>query len=336
MLKAVLFAVVLAGLPTHAPVSGAGVVWPSQAPVISFTTATKYDVKRHHRTPTELIERARAFVGVFGASVLDERRLQRWATASLGDPDARLQVHPDPNRPGLVISYHPAEDDLMIMDLALLRSVPDAEQRPAPIQVDLGVGEQAAQEVMRATVDAMSDAGALPNGYHPERARVAVLRERQGAMDQSRTAEWITEYQFTMNRVVDGIEVVDAGLRLGVHRDGGVSSLRVTDVRITPLGTSQAVDLDVAEAREMLVRAVQAKYPAATIRVIRERIAIVLDPGVDEAELGPCVLFNYALRFEDPESGNANLSRQLLMTVSLLDGTIHTVFPRDGAATTTR
>jgi hypothetical protein len=61
-----------------------------------------------------------------------------------------------------------------------------------------------------------------------------------------------------------------------------------------------------------------------------------LDPGVDAAELGPCVLFNYALRFEDPESGKSSLSRQLLTTVSLLEGTIHTVFPRDGATTAAR
>jgi hypothetical protein len=39
-----------------------------------------------------------------------------------------------------------------------------------------------------------------------------------------RSAEWITEYQFTSNREMHGIEFIDAGVRVGVHGSGQLSA----------------------------------------------------------------------------------------------------------------
>lgn len=322
-----LAAVLAAVAPT--PQSMASVSWPakSESAETSPGMSPKYKVKRHDRSPEEVVARAKAFLGIFGADGFDDPKLLQWAKASLRDPTGRLQVHPVEDRPGLVISYNASADDLMLMDLTLLRSVPELEQTAPPVEVDVGIGEVRARETMEELVSALIADEILPDGYHPELARVGTWRDIRRSKDGSRAAEWVTEYQFTMNRVVGGVEFIDAGVRLGIHRDGRVSSIRVTDAQITPVGTPTPMLVDISAARRAFIDAESRKNPEASVRVIRERVAVVLDLDASEEVMEPCVLFNYALEFESPATGESNLSRQQLSTVSLVDGTVHQVFP---------
>ena len=319
-------------LIASAPVvpSAAGAIsWTSSPVTISMTSASHYHVSRRQRTPDELVDRARDIIAVFSDATPNADRLDQWAHESLArEPHRWLKVHPLPeDARGLVVMYQPLNDDLMIMDLDRLHRPPwPPNLGPEPVIPQLGIGEVAARGIMEDTVLDLQARGIIADGFSPASARLGVYRERVRA--GAEVAEWVMEYQWTMNRIVDGIEFIDAGIRVGIHHDGGIASLRVTDVAIEPVeGSGQPLVLDAPGAREAFVDAEQAEYPSAFIHVARERMAIVLDPDQNSAILAPGLLFNYSLRFENPATGTASVSRQRLTTVSLTTGIVHEVFP---------
>lgn len=301
--------------------------WPTATTSVTITSANRYRVTRLRRTPSELAQRARDITAMFHPARPDPARLLRWATIALDQEAQRwMQVHPLPvQAPGLVVMYQPLYDDFMIMDLELLHATPDPHFGPEPVEPDFGIGEAASRLVMEGVVADLERRGITASGFSPASGRLGVFRERQRS--EKGVAEWVMEYQWTMNRTIDGVEFVDAGIRVGIHRSGQLSSLRITDVGIEPDGRADAIAFDAHEAREIFIMAEKARHPSASIHVERERVAIVLDPDDDTALLEPTLLFNYALRFEDVETGTASASRQMLTTVSLTSGAVHRVFP---------
>ena len=329
MFFAHLLAAVLAGGPQVPSGADQVVIWPTERASVSFANAPQYRVERLHRTAQELADRAASVVALFATEAARRSRVLRWARKAIDqDPRRWLQFHPLPeSQPGLVVMYQPLNDDLFVMDLDQLHDTPTPQFQAPPVTPDVGVGEAEARRLMIGTLADLEAQAILPAGYSAASATLGVYRERQGN-GQGGQAEWVTEYQWTMNRILDGVEIVDAGVRIGIHRDGGLSSLRITDVEVQPLAaTGSPVVVDLPLARETFVAHELARNPTATLRVTRERIAVVLDPSTDFADLTPSVLFNYSLRFEDPATGAVNLSRQQLTTVSLTTGDVHQVFP---------
>lgn len=301
-----------------------------RAPEPAYATpawaTSRYRLSRIHRTTDDLMARTRLVLTLFSTAEPDAERLERWAEQALGLPSKTLQVHPLPDAaPGIVVMYHPWEDDLMVMDVRQLRMVPSLSHGAEPIVPDEGIGQVAARRAMAGVLATLEQGGVLPNGYSPAAARLGIWRERE-SRGPDHVAEWIVEYQYTLNRIVDGLEVIDAGVRIGIHRDGGVSSIRVTDVDIAPVPASPSGMVTVSEARKSLIAAERGDLPEALVVIERERLGVLLGPNQDTVLSAPCVVFNYGLRFEDGP-GPAVVSRQKLATVSLFSGVYTQVYP---------
>ncbi len=328
----ILRAILAGGLPSGAadPVV---VLGPTAPLTVTPMTAKKYVVKRLRRTDTELAERAREILSLFSAAEPSVQLLESWSRTSLAqDPKRWLQVHPLPEKaPGLVVMYQPLNDDLIVMDLELLHRPPwPPVLGPEPVIPEVGIGEAAAQIEMEDTVTKLEELGVIPLGFAPSSAEIGTYREK--VQNGTESAAWIMEYQWTMNRVVDGVEVVDAGIRIGVHHEGRVSTIRVTDVEITEVvGSEEPVVNDADRARQLFLDAVRAQHGAAAVHIEEERVAVVLDPDQSNATLSPGVLFNYSLRFTDPSTGDASVSRQQLTSVPLTEVDVHGVFPIPGS-----
>lgn len=309
-----------ATLPVHAaPGPGARA---DDTPVVA---AREVRLRRIHRSPEELASRTQAMLTLFANEPPDADRLARWAEQALERPHRTSQFHPFPESlPGLVVVVHPWEDDLMAFDVERLQARPELEHGPAPVSVDGGVGEIAAWQAMVGTLASLLVTGVLPDGYDPESARLVRWRELEGRGPSLR-AEWIVEYQFTMNRHVAGLDVVDAGVRIGIDREGKLSSVRVTDVEAIVEGEGE-LPLTVSQARGAFLAAEQTRFPDASIIVERERVGALLGPLEDDAVSAPCLIINYSLRFENG-AGPAAISRQKIATVSLVSGGYEQVYP---------
>lgn len=268
----------------------------------------------------------RAVLTLFSTAEPDAERLERWAVRTLGNPSKTLQVHPFPDAaPGVVVFYHPWEDDLMVMDVQRLRTMPATNHGPEPIVPDEGIGRAAARRAMLDAVAALRGVGVLPEGHSPASAHLGLWREHE-SRGPDRRAEWVVEYQYTMNRVVDGLEVIDAGVRIGIHRDGEVSSIRLTDVEIItrPASTSDVVSM--SAARESLIAAERTAHPEASLIIEHERLGVLLGPDQHTVVSPPSMVFNYSLRFgSDPEA--TVVSRQKIAIVSLFSGKYAQVHP---------
>jgi hypothetical protein len=307
--------------------SNAPLVRPAERAFAMPTWATReYRLTRIERSPDDIMARARSVLTLFSSAQPDDERLERWAEKVVSTPHEMLQFHPLPDAaPGVVVMYHPWEDDLMVMDVQQLQMTPTLDHGAEPVVPDEGIGEIAARSAMFDALATLERAGVLPSGYSAASARLGVWRERE-SRGLDHLAEWIVEYQLTMNRIVDGLEVIDAGVRIGIHRSGGLSSIRVTDVEITPVSTTPSQSVTVSEAREALVAAEHGRFPDASLVIERERLGLLLGPRQETVLSAPCVVFDYSLRFEGG-LGPAAVSRQKIATVSLFSGLYAQVYP---------
>jgi len=123
-----------------------------------------------------------------------------------------------------------------------------------------------------------------------------------------------------------GDALLDAGVRVGVHRSGRVSSLRVTEVDVTPVGVKGPLLVDREAARQALLDYEAARNPRATVVVDQERQALVLPEQAASARVEPAVVFNYSLRFTYGD-GTTSVSRQKMLAVGVSTGTVRQVFP---------
>ncbi len=329
MFTTLLLAVILSNPST--PSAGV-IVGPASPAAIALTKASQYNVSRHQRTDLELIDRATEVLQLFSSKTPDAALLEEWARTVLAQaPERWLKVHPLPDsEPGLVVMYQPLNDDLIVMDLIQLHRPPwPPTLGPEPVVPEEGVGELYARDVMRVTVLDLEARGVIPDGFSTSTAELGVYREKARAGSES--AAWNMEYQWTMNRVVDDIQVIDAGIRIGIHHEGRVSSIRITDVLVALVpGSSSPIVHDTVSARELLTDKLTAQYPSASIHIEQERVAIILDANQSSAILTPSLLFNYSLGFLDTSSGTLSSSRQQLTSIPLTGGDGHNVFPIPG------
>lgn len=320
-----LLSIVLAILPAAAMASpaGPGPAAPvDQEPVVA---ARQVQLSRIVRSPDDLALRTQSVLALFSTAAPEPDRLEQWAEQALANPHRTLQLHPLPDAaPGLVVLYHPWEDDLMVFDVERLSARPALHHGHPPVVANEGVGEVAAREAMAGTLASLVAAGVLPHGYDANEAHLGRWREHEGR-GPAREAEWIVEYQYTLNRSVAGLQLIDAGIRIGIDREGVLSSVRLTDVKVQATAEVE-LPLTVSEAREAFVAAEQSRFPGASILIEHERVGVLLGPDENETTRPPCLVINYSLRFEDGP-GPAAISRQKIATVFLSSGSYAQVHP---------
>ncbi|MCX4245241.1 hypothetical protein [Paraliomyxa miuraensis] len=304
------------------PAGPAPAIPADQQPIVA---ARQVHLSRIQRTPNDLALRTRSVLTLFSNAEPEPDRLHQWAQQALADPHETLQFHPLPEAaPGLVVLYQPWEDDLMIFDVERQQARPELQHGPAPVVADAGVGEVTAREVMAATLASLVATSVLPNGYDADEAHLGLWREHEGR-GPALEAEWIVEYQYTLNRRVAGLQIIDAGVRIGIDRNGTLSSVRLTDVKVQALDQGQ-MPVTLTQAHDAFIASEQGRFPGASILIEQERVGVLLGPHEATATRPPCLVINYALRFADGP-GPAAISRQKVATVSLVSGGYDQVHP---------
>lgn len=286
--------------------------------VVPSQAASQYTLERISRTPAELRSYLRSFLPLFPSFTLDATTFQQWSDYAIAHPDEKTRFRPAPDdAPNLIVSYHPRYDDLMAFDLGLLRDRPDLTYGPEPVVPDEGIGETAARAKLEEVLVDLERAGLVePGEFVAASARLSVWREVE-SRGEDKKAEWVVEYQYTMNRVVDGLDVIDAGLRIGISRHGLVSSFRKTDIMVMAQGRPSTFGVTLHEARTKLRESLSAQFPTASLVVVGERIGLGLRPEEERGTVTPAFIFDYVLRFPGDRTQPAAVSRKHLGRVSL-------------------
>lgn len=290
---------------------------PQRVLTVPREASSTYTLTRHSRTSAELRTHLRSFLPLFPPFTLDETTFEQWSDYAVAHPDEKTRFRPAPgDAPNLIVAYHPRFDEIMAFDLGLLRDRPELTYNEVAIP-DEGIGEAKARERMKEVISDLEDAGVIePGDYSAASARLSIWREVE-SRGEKRKAEWVVEYQYTMNRVVDGLDLVDAGLRIGISRHGLVSSFRMTDIEVTAGGTPNTYDLTLDEARTKLRENRRLEFPAASLVVTGERVGLGLPPEQSQATIVPAFIFDYVLRFPGGQTEPASVSRKILGTIAL-------------------
>lgn len=177
------------------------------------------------RTSSEVVERMRALGNILlaGRGAVDDVGLQ--AASQQFGPDSELWQFENRTANGrstLRFSYHVRSDDLRLEDAESLGEVGLTE-----------IDETTARGIMRGAVGRLVAAGLVrAEDFDPASASLAWRKVTGGGGDES-AVDKILEYRFTLLRQINGIPFANAGIRVGVHRSGIVSSLRVGGAEIS-------------------------------------------------------------------------------------------------------
>lgn len=220
--------------------------------------------------------------------------------------------------PALEISYLPDYDEIRISDIELAASTsPEKEiSRDEAVAVAKKAFEQlAARKLVNAS------------DYNWERVDVASTWVGGGSLDGHEIEEKKrVEYRLTLRRQINGIEVANAGVRIGVHASGRVSALRIGGVAVAskttdieqPTGkgrwlTSKTSVNDLQErfAREIAVKETKPKVAWA-------RVMYVMPENQRTAVVAPLYVVSYSVEVPTDE-GQTAVSRRRTIGYSLVD-----------------
>lgn len=279
----------------------------------SFTEVPVFQFQRHRRTATEIELRAEEVVAAFSdfEIELDEQTVQRWSEEAVRFSERFVWMRPVVAHPNIVVGYNRQYDDVLIVDEFL----PGLERFVGPAGPETDIGEMAAYDVFEDAIIELQARGLVNECVDPATATVGYVREWVQA--QGETFGWVSEYEFTVNCEVDGFSLLDAGVRLGVHRIGYISSLRVTDIQHEVL-RYEPTSLTWTQAESRLAAQLAGQYPAATaLHTIVARPAAALHFPSLTGSIEGGYMANYSLEFA------GGLSRQHMAHVSLVSGAVN-------------
>jgi hypothetical protein len=162
--------------------------------------------------------------------------------------------------------------------------------------------------------------------YDWDRVDTAFTMVGEGSDDGKKTDKRRTEARFTLRRVLNGIELANAGLRIAIHYSGRVSSVRVGGVSVVskfnngqeqPMGMGRWLErrpTDDPISRlngELLPKGAKAK-------VAWTKVMYVMPENKRSAVVEPLQVVSYSLEFPTQE-GPSVVSRRETVGFSLVD-----------------
>lgn len=278
----------------------------------SFSEVPVFQLERHRRTGAEIELRAEEAINAFSEFEieLDEDVLEEWAQEAVLKSDRFVWSRPVVDHPNIVVGYMRQYDDVFILDTYL----PDLERYVGPAGPVTDIGEMAAYDVFEDALGELQARSIVDECMDPTQATVGYVREWVQA--QSQAVSWVSEYQFTVNCEIEGFALLDAGLRLSVHRTGHITSLRVTDI-IHSVVDRPSTTQTWAQAADRLAKHLGDTYEDATAQhtILARPAAILPHPAAfGSAEGG--YIENYSMEFL------GGRSRAHLAHVSLVNGTV--------------
>ncbi|HEX9942129.1 MAG TPA: hypothetical protein VGG03_08940 [Thermoanaerobaculia bacterium] len=269
-----------------------------------------FEARWPKRLPAEVATRAHAV-----AQVLLERKdlsLNSFMAAAKRHAKAAQAwgEHPSAAVPYLHVEYDPRYDDLRLANTDLADELPFA---PA-------IGEAAARERFEDCFERLAAAG-IVKAEQFDLAKVDVGYTKFGmARGDLEAVPEITEYRFGLLRQVNGIDFANAGVRISVHRTGGIASIRVGGAEVAarregtkeqPLGRGgwfqRAVSRTEVEGR------FSRDVPNA--RTAWSRLMYVMPENVDTALIEPLQVISHSRVFE--ADGRQVVSRRQVLAYSL-------------------
>jgi len=205
--------------------------------------------------------------------------------------------------PGIVAIHDAALDDLQVVNTLLLgmhirvdtKTIPwEAARRATRILMERGIVEPSA------SLDA---------------AHIAFVRSGIEGPDGTHE-QWVDEVLFEANQRMEGVDIADAGVRIGVTPWGKISSIRVTGILVEPVGvatietTTEALQEAFADYLSSSSSAIQ------SVHVSRRQPVYMLDPGVESAAVEPRYLIEYSLVVRDHDTLNGSRSTITLWGMS--------------------
>ncbi len=204
-------------------------------PVASF------EMEFAQREPADVQRRVARLGQVFSGR---ELRLAESA-AKLGRDQEASWHAPFADAPRLLVRHVAAVDELRILDDEVAQ---DLEPKGA-------IDREAALRLAGAYLKRLGEAGFIdPRHYDLKRADVGTHRIVGGEVSSKKLDyERITEYRITLRPALNGIELANAGVRLGVHVSGKLAGLRVGGVTVRTVAHGQT-DLPAGRGQQHLRR----------------------------------------------------------------------------------
>jgi hypothetical protein len=180
----------------------------------------RFEAHWRKRTPDDVSARILALGSIVarGAALsVDQARAAVNATAGKRHGSFR----PFTQKPGLAVKYDRTFDDLRVSDTELRNETGGPD-----------VGEAQARAVLASTLGQLAGQGLIDTGRSPlERASLSHTRFGMGT-EKGIASEEIVEYNFTIQRQINGIDFANAGVSVSVHRSGNISSIRIGGAEI--------------------------------------------------------------------------------------------------------
>jgi hypothetical protein len=126
--------------------------------------------------------------------------------------------------PGIVVSYDGEHDDLMVVNSALIDTSDETD-----------VSDDALASEVRRVAEHLISAGVVDSSVTDAAADIAIIRSGYGGPNGEHET-WIDELVFSLGQRVEGIDLADTILRIGITPAGKVSSVQLTSVLVEHAG----------------------------------------------------------------------------------------------------
>jgi hypothetical protein len=275
-----------------------------------------FEMRWETATPEAIAARAQAVVEIMTGQQL-KRRASVLPVKSTDGLIHRMDLKL-PEAPGFEIEYLLEYDELRVVDSELAVSTrPKSElSRGEALRAARKVFEQLAG---RKIVDLRL--------FDWDRVETASTLVGDGSNDGRKTDKRRTEYRFTLRRVLNGIDVANAGLRIVIHASGRVSSVRVGGVSVAskvsasgqeePTGTGRWLNRGaIGDPATRFDRELVPKE--AKPKIAWSRVMYVMPENKHTAVVEPLYVISYSLEFPTKE-GPTVVSRRQTIGFSLVD-----------------
>jgi hypothetical protein len=200
------------------------------------------------------------------------------------------------------------------------------EERDIIVDPDGDIGEDGVRELAETYLKRLGQKGAIdPRLYAEAAMQLGYKTVGEGSMKEKVRPARIVEYRITLRPRLNGIEMVNAGLRLGILASGELASLRLGGV--TPAGEWQdgrlktSVKEGVHEVRvsikELMDRFYNKVLKDGETQVAWSRIMYVMPEGKSEAVIEPMLLISYSQ--QSKIDGQLVTSRRKTLAYSLTE-----------------
>jgi len=233
---------------------------------LSAASQSAFELRHPRRSSGEIANRAQILAGIVSGQPLDSDALSPIATA-VASPSFPGRVHLGlRGHDGLTAGYDSSRDEIWAWNESAMNDYTSPK--------DIGLG--AAKGMFKSTLArVLSESLVAPTGLNldPDAAEVSLIKQVIGRSDGSFRSEMVKEYSFFAQRRINGIPLMDAGVRVNVHRTGVVTLINVSGPTVEA-DVVQGVEVPRRAGRKVtrtvpdtdLASRVQREYPGATIK----------------------------------------------------------------------